>query len=62
MLFEDALKSRLDLIKPSKSSIDECLKKRTIAFTSGVEKVVELLHERGTSDFSLLAITFTTSH
>lgn len=48
VLFEDALKSRLDLIKPSKSSIDECLKKRTIAFTSGVEKVVELLHERGT--------------
>ena len=48
VLFQDALAARLELIKPSRADVESCLKKHPLALTKGVQKVVELLHARGT--------------
>ena len=48
VLFQDALAARLDLIKPTRADIDACLTKHPLKLTKGVQKVVELLHARGT--------------
>ena len=48
VLFQDALAARLELIKPTKTDIEACLMKHPLKLTKGVQKVVELLHARGT--------------
>lgn len=48
VLFQDALAARLELIKPSKADVEACLKNHPLRLTKGVQKVVEILHERGT--------------
>ena len=48
VLFQDALAARLELIKPSRADVEACLKKHPLQLTKGVQKVVELLHARGT--------------
>ncbi|RLN63029.1 hypothetical protein BBJ29_007862 [Phytophthora kernoviae] len=49
--FEDALAARLDIIKPSKKDIQDCLKKHPPQFTPGVKKLVATLHEKGIAVF-----------
>ena len=44
--FEDALAARLDIIKPSKSDIEDCLEKHPFEFTPGLENLVKALHEK----------------
>mmetsp|Transcript_1584 Transcript_1584/g.3398 ORF Transcript_1584/g.3398 Transcript_1584/m.3398 type:complete len:297 (-) Transcript_1584:453-1343(-) len=47
--FEDALAARLEIIEPSKSDIEACLEKHPLRLSPGVDKLVEVLHKRGTS-------------
>jgi phosphoserine phosphatase len=47
VLFQDALASRLDIIKPSVFDIEKCLKDHPIALTPGVDKFISTLHEKG---------------
>jgi len=47
--FEDALAARLELIKPSRSDIAECLAAHPPQLNAGVAELVELLHARGTA-------------
>lgn len=46
--FEDALAARLDIIKPSKSSILKCLEDHPLQLSPGVDRLVEVLMENGT--------------
>lgn len=46
--FEDALAARLQIIEPSKSDIASCLEKHPLRLSPGVDKLVEVLHKRGT--------------
>jgi phosphoserine phosphatase len=41
--FQDALKMRLDLLKPSKQSIQDCLEATPLQLTPGVESFIETL-------------------
>ena len=43
--FQDALQARLELLKPSKKSIEECLEQMPLQLTPGVESFIESLHE-----------------
>jgi phosphoserine phosphatase len=45
--FQDALQGRLDLMKPSKQSIERCLKEMPLKLTPGVEKLIEALTTKG---------------
>ena len=45
--FEDALAARLDIIKPSRASIEQCLKDYPLQISPGMEELVECLNERG---------------
>lgn len=45
--FEDALAARLDIIKPSRSSIEKCLRDYPLQLTPGVDTFIENLIERG---------------
>lgn len=45
--FEDALAARLDLMKPSKSSIEQCLEAHPIPFSPGIDRLIETLHVHG---------------
>ena len=45
MKFQDALAARLDLLQPSKTSIQECLQQRPFELTPGLPELVERLHE-----------------
>lgn len=45
--FEDALSARLDIIKPSRASIEKCLKDNPLELTPGVDTFIETLIERG---------------
>lgn len=45
--FQDALKDRLELMKPSKQSIEKCLTETPLKFTPGVEELIESLTEKG---------------
>lgn len=45
--FEDALAARLDIIKPSKSSILKCLKDHPLELSPGIEKLVQTLMRNG---------------
>lgn len=49
--FEDALAARLDIIKPSKADIANCLEKHPLRLSPGVDRLVEALHKRGTDVF-----------
>jgi len=46
--FEDALAARLEIIEPSRSDIASCLEKHPLRLSPGVDKLVEVLHKRGT--------------
>jgi len=47
MKFQDALALRLDLLRPSKQSIENCLRDRPLQLTDGVEELVSQLHAAG---------------
>jgi len=47
VLFEDALKARLDLIKPSRQDIASCLKQHPPRLTKDVDNLINKLHSRG---------------
>ncbi|KAL0803281.1 hypothetical protein ABMA28_017236 [Loxostege sticticalis] len=47
MTFQEALKKRLDIIRPSVSQIREYLEKFPVHLTPGVSQLVKELHERG---------------
>ncbi|KAL3817247.1 hypothetical protein ACHAXA_009534 [Cyclostephanos tholiformis] len=46
--FEDALRARLDIIRPSRSDIVRCLDDHPLRLTPGVSDLISALHERGT--------------
>jgi len=46
--FEDALAARLDIIKPSRASIEKCLLDHPLELSPGIERLVGLLMERKT--------------
>ncbi len=45
--FEDALAARLDIIKPSRASIEKCLDDHPLELSPGVDTFIESLIERG---------------
>lgn len=45
--FEDALAARLDIIKPSRKAIEQCLKDHPLKLSPGVDRLVEALSEKG---------------
>lgn len=47
MLFEDSLKERLELMQPSRKDLIEIVNNNEINLSPNIEKVVELLHEKG---------------
>jgi phosphoserine phosphatase len=47
MLFQDALKGRLDLIQPSRGELDEFIASSKLRLTDKVADVVAALHTRG---------------
>ncbi len=46
VLFQDALKARLDIIKPTQNDMSDFLEKHPIQLTEGVERLIEKLHEQ----------------
>ena len=44
VLFQDALRMRLELIQPSKQTIEECIARRPFRFTPGIQELVAALH------------------
>ncbi|CAH2237413.1 jg11268 [Pararge aegeria aegeria] len=47
MTFQEALKKRLDIIRPSVSQIKEFIETFPVHLTPGVTELVKMLHERG---------------
>lgn len=47
MKFQDALRARLDLLKPSRQQIEQCLLDRPLQLTPGVQALVEKCHAAG---------------
>lgn len=47
MLFQDALKSRLDIIKPSSADINDFSTKHPFQLTDGIAETIEALHLKG---------------
>jgi len=47
VLFQDALKGRLDIIQPSKSDVEKCLQWHPPRLTEDVKNVVSTLHDKG---------------
>jgi phosphoserine phosphatase len=47
MKFQDALRARLDLLKPGRSQIEQCLIERPLQLTPGVQELVEKCHATG---------------
>lgn len=45
--FEDALAARLDIIKPSRASIEKCLKENPLQLSPGIDDLIETLNEKG---------------
>ena len=45
MKFQDALAARLELLQPSKPSIEACLKDRPLELTPGVAELIQTLHD-----------------
>ena len=46
--FEDALAARLEIIKPSRSSIEKCLRDSPLRTSPGVDELIAALNARGT--------------
>lgn len=51
MKFQDALAARLELLRPSKGSIEDCLRDRPLELTDGVQEFVEQLQASGKDVF-----------
>ncbi|KAG5893356.1 hypothetical protein JTB14_000121 [Gonioctena quinquepunctata] len=51
MTFQEALKLRLDIIKPSQSQVKQFLETKPASLTPGIRKLVDLLHARKTPVF-----------
>merc|ERR1719420_1709813 len=51
MKFQDALKGRLDLLRPSKRQILDCLSDHPFEFTPGIEQLVDALHRKNVDVF-----------
>jgi phosphoserine phosphatase len=49
--FQETLASRLDLLKPSKFEVTECMERSPFVLTSGVQEVISCLHARGKDVF-----------
>ncbi|KAE8911781.1 hypothetical protein PF005_g9086 [Phytophthora fragariae] len=49
--FEDALAARLDIIKPSRQDIQDCLKQHPPKFTPGIKKLMSTLQDKGIAVF-----------
>lgn len=49
--FEDAIAARLDIIKPSRASIEKCLNDYPLKLSPGVENLIETLNDNGTDVF-----------
>ncbi|CAN0271296.1 unnamed protein product [Pylaiella littoralis] len=47
MPFQDALKTRLDLMTPSKDTVDRCLTQHPPRLSPGISELVTVLHDRG---------------
>lgn len=47
MKFQDALRARLDLLKPGRAQIEQCLLERPLQLTPGVQELVEKCHAAG---------------
>ena len=47
MKFEDALEARLDIIRPSRNSIANCLKAHPFRLSPGIKDLVNALHDNG---------------
>lgn len=47
MKFQDALAARLDLLQPSKESIEACLRDSPLELTAGVQEFIHQLQDRG---------------
>lgn len=47
--FQDALRERLDLIRPSRSLIEDCLRAHPPRLTPGIDRLIAALHARGTA-------------
>jgi len=45
--FEDALAARLDIIKPSRASIEKCLEDHPLQLSPGIDGLIESLQDRG---------------
>jgi phosphoserine phosphatase len=46
--FEDALRARLDIIRPSRDDVSSCLANHPLRLTSGISELISALHDRGT--------------
>lgn len=46
--FEDALRARLDIIKPSREDVASCLENHPLRLTHGISELISALHDRGT--------------
>ncbi|CAM9410715.1 unnamed protein product [Choristocarpus tenellus] len=49
MLFQDALGARLDIMQPSRTTVDRCLRDHPPRLSPGVKEFIGLLQERGTA-------------
>jgi phosphoserine phosphatase len=47
MKFQDALRARLDLLKPARPQIEQCLLERPLQLTPGIQELVDKLHAAG---------------
>lgn len=47
MKFQDALAARLELLQPSKASIEACLQAHPLELTEGVQELIQQLHASG---------------
>jgi len=47
MKFQDALAARLDLLKPAKQQIEQCLVDKPLQLTAGIQELVSKLHAAG---------------
>ena len=48
VLFQDAFRERLELIRPSRDDFSRCLEQHPLQLTPGVSTFIERLHARGT--------------
>eukprot|EP00638_Chattonella_subsalsa_P004061 CAMPEP_0117755174 /NCGR_PEP_ID=MMETSP0947-20121206/13290_1 /TAXON_ID=44440 /ORGANISM="Chattonella subsalsa, Strain CCMP2191" /LENGTH=233 /DNA_ID=CAMNT_0005574449 /DNA_START=246 /DNA_END=944 /DNA_ORIENTATION=+ len=48
MLFQDAIRARLDLIQPSQQAVADCLELHPPPLSPGIKQFIQMLHDRGT--------------